>query len=420
MADKVVKEIDLDDILPNRFQPRIKFDKEGLIQLANSIKEHGLIQPVIVREIGDKYEIIAGERRYKASVLAGRTTIPALVNNVDDIKSTEIALIENVQRQDLTPIEEAASYKKILELGNLTQEQLAEKVDKKQSTVANKLRLLNLTDRVQEALLNEKISERHARSLLRVSDANKQEEMLQRVLDERLTVRQTDTEIDILEGKMPETEKKEEQKMGEIEEINFGDKPVEQPQEEDMFEKKDYNYDEEKANPGFLDIDSIEKSAQDINIEETDKDLSKLLDEEKKVESNLASENFVSSNETETEDEEQQIREYGLDVKKEEDEEPKGRFFDFSPGELIDNNEDPIPAAPKNEQTGVGSNNFDFNFANLNEQTEELASPNFHIKEVKNKVADIVSEYKQRNKNLTVEEIDLEDQYQIIIKITKE
>ena len=165
--EKIVVELELDDILPNRFQPRFKFHEQAITELAESIKEHGVIQPILVRRLGDKYEIIAGERRYKASLLAGKRTIPAIIAEVNDKDSAEVALIENVQRQDLTPIEEAVSYRKILDMGYLTQEQLAEKLGKTQSTISNKLRLLNLDDEVQEALLDEKISERHARSLLK-------------------------------------------------------------------------------------------------------------------------------------------------------------------------------------------------------------------------------------------------------------
>jgi len=195
MQTKVV-ELDLNDVLPNRFQPRIKFSEESIQALSDSIKEHGVIQPIVVRTIGDKYEIIAGERRYKASVLAGKKTIPAIITDLNEKDSAEVAIIENVQRKDLTPIEEAISYKKILDMGYLTQDSLALKLGKTQSTIANKLRLLNLDDDVQEALLNEKISERHARSLLKLNSHEKQRSLLQRIINERLTVRKTDEEID--------------------------------------------------------------------------------------------------------------------------------------------------------------------------------------------------------------------------------
>lgn len=195
--EKEVLILNIEDVLPNRFQPRIKFKEENINELADSIKEHGVIQPIVVRKISDKYEIIAGERRYKASILAGKTTIPAIVTNLDDKNSAEVALIENVQRQNLTPIEEAISYKKILDMGYINQTDLAEKLGKTQSTIANKLRLLNLDEEVQESLLNEKISERHARSLLKL-EKNEQVEMLNRIINERMTVRKTDEEINKL------------------------------------------------------------------------------------------------------------------------------------------------------------------------------------------------------------------------------
>ena len=193
--NRKVVEIPLDDILPNRFQPRIKFNEDSIIELSESIKEHGVIQPIVVRPVGDKFEIIAGERRYKASCMAGLEKIPALITDLNDKDSAEVALIENVQRKDLTPIEEAISYKKILDMGYLTQEKLAEKLGKKQSTVANKLRLLNLDEEVQEAILEDKISERHARSILKLTNPEDQRKILNKIIQERLTVRKTDEEI---------------------------------------------------------------------------------------------------------------------------------------------------------------------------------------------------------------------------------
>ena len=194
MEDKILQ-IPIEDIIPNRFQPRLTFDDQALQELAASIKEHGIIQPLVLRKLGDKYEIIAGERRYKASQMAGLTTVPAVISNIDDDKSAEVALIENIQRKNLTSIEEAKSYKNLLDRGYSTQEQLAEKLGVSQSTIANKLRLLNLADEVQDALLNEKISERHARSLLALKDQEEQVKWLNKILDERLTVRQLDIEL---------------------------------------------------------------------------------------------------------------------------------------------------------------------------------------------------------------------------------
>lgn len=190
-----VLQIHIEDIIPNRFQPRLNFDEQGLKELADSIREHGIIQPLVLRKLGDKFEIIAGERRYKAAQIAGLTTVPAVIANIDDNKSAEVALVENVQRRDLTAIEEARSYKNLLDKGYLTQEQLAKRMGLSQPAIANKLRLLNLDEEVQQALLEEKISERHARTLLSLQDKAAQREWLHRVINERLTVRQLDLEL---------------------------------------------------------------------------------------------------------------------------------------------------------------------------------------------------------------------------------
>ena len=190
--EKEIVLVPLEDIIPNRFQPRLSFDEQGLNELAQSIKEHGIIQPLVLRKIGDKFEIIAGERRYKASYIAGLTEVPAVIINLNDNESAEVAIVENIQRKDLSPIEEAKSYKKLLDRGYLTQDQLAGRMGKTQATVSNKLRLLNLDEDVQAALLNNKISERHARSILRISDKEKQKNVLNQILNKRLNVRDTE------------------------------------------------------------------------------------------------------------------------------------------------------------------------------------------------------------------------------------
>ena len=196
-----IREIPVEEIIPNRFQPRTEFDEGALNTLAESIKMHGIIQPLVLRRAGDKYEIIAGERRYKASIMAGLTKVPAIIKDVDDNKSAELAIVENLQRKNLTAIEEAESYKKLLDKGYLTQEQLAEKMGVTQPTIANKLRLLSLPQEIKDALLKNQISERHARSLLSIADPNIQIQLLRRIISERLTVKQTDDEINRLLGK---------------------------------------------------------------------------------------------------------------------------------------------------------------------------------------------------------------------------
>jgi len=195
-----ISEIFIEEIIPNRFQPRLFFDETKISELAKSIKTHGIIQPLVLRKIGDKYEIIAGERRFKAASMIGLTKVPAIIVTMDDNQSAEVALVENLQRKDLTAIEEAKSFKKLLDRGYLSQDQLAEKMGISQSSIANKLRLLNLSDTVQQALLEERISERHARSLLSVSDFTIQEKLLDKIQQERLTVRQLDEEINLLKN----------------------------------------------------------------------------------------------------------------------------------------------------------------------------------------------------------------------------
>ena len=196
--DREVVDLYLDDIIPNRFQPREVFNEEALRELSASIKEHGVIQPIIVRKIGDKYEIIAGERRYKASTMAGLTKIPAIIRNLDDKEASKVALLENLQRKDLSAIEEARTYQKILELDSMTQEELGRTMGKSQAAIANKMRLLSLPDEVQEALLQDKISERHARSLLNLDSSEEQISMLKKIIDNRMTVRELDNEIKAL------------------------------------------------------------------------------------------------------------------------------------------------------------------------------------------------------------------------------
>lgn len=198
--DREVVDLYLDDIIPNRFQPREVFNEQALRELADSIRAHGVIQPIIVRKIGDKYEIIAGERRYKASAMAGLTKIPAIIRNLDDKETSKVALLENLQRKDLTPIEEARTYQKILELDSMTQEELGRTMGKSQAAIANKMRLLSLPDEVQEALLHDQISERHARSLLNLDSREEQINMLHAIIEKRMTVRELDNEIRKLKG----------------------------------------------------------------------------------------------------------------------------------------------------------------------------------------------------------------------------
>ncbi len=187
--DQQILQIPIEDIIPNRFQPRLSFDSDSLKELAESIKEYGVIQPLVLRRVDEKYEIVAGERRYKAARLAGLLSIPAIISTISDEKSAEIAIVENVQRRDLTAIEEAKSYQSILDKGNVSQEELSKRLGLSQSSISNKLRLLTLAEAVQEAVINGEISERHARSLLKVASADDQRTLLKKIITERLTVK---------------------------------------------------------------------------------------------------------------------------------------------------------------------------------------------------------------------------------------
>lgn len=193
--ENTILQVPIEDIIPNRFQPRLAFDDASLNDLASSIKQHGIIQPLVLRRKNDKYEIIAGERRYKAAKVAGLASVPAVISNLDDNESAEVAIVENIQRKDLTAIEEARSYQALLDKGYITQEELARKMGLSQSAISNKLRLLTLDESIQEAILAEKISERHARTLLKVPSHEKQRELLTRIINERLTVKQLEDVI---------------------------------------------------------------------------------------------------------------------------------------------------------------------------------------------------------------------------------
>lgn len=192
--------IAVDQIRANRFQPRLQFDEETLQELAESIKENGLLQPIVVRKDEKGYEIIAGERRFRACVLAGFSEVPCLVMEPNDLQSAQLALVENIQRENLTSIEEAKAYVKIMSLANITQEKLAKKLGKSQSTIANKIRLLQLPEQVQLAISEKKLSERHARALLAV-DKDQQVDTMRRIIDKNLNVRQTEEYIAALKNK---------------------------------------------------------------------------------------------------------------------------------------------------------------------------------------------------------------------------
>lgn len=174
---------------PNRKQPRKNFDEDALQELSDSIKQFGLLQPILVQDRKDHYEIIAGERRWRAAKLAGLKEIPVIIRDYSDQEIMEISLIENIQREDLNPIEEAQAYKRLLTEFNLKQDEVAERVSKSRAAVTNSIRLLKLSDEVQQMVIDDMISTGHARTLLAVEDKDEQYNLAQRIFDEKLSVR---------------------------------------------------------------------------------------------------------------------------------------------------------------------------------------------------------------------------------------
>lgn len=194
-----IEEIDVSRIIPNEDQPRKNFDEEKLSSLAESIKENGIIQPIVVIKENEFYKIVAGERRWRAAKLAGIKKVPIIEKNLNDKEIMELSLIENLQREDLNPIEEAEAYKKLMEEFNLTQEAISTKVGKSRPVIANSLRLLNLSEKIKQYLIEGTISEGHGRILLSVDDKELQYEVAKKIIDEGLNVRQTEKIIKEIE-----------------------------------------------------------------------------------------------------------------------------------------------------------------------------------------------------------------------------
>ena len=403
-----ILQIPIDEIIPNRFQPRLQFDDRGLEELASSIKQHGIIQPLVLRRVEDKYEIIAGERRYKAAQLAGLTKVPAVIANIDDNKSAEVAIVENVQRKDLSAIEEARSYKNLLDKGYLTQAELAKKMGLSQSAIANKLRLLNLDEEVQKALMNNQISERHARSLLVLPSHEEQRKWLKRIINERMTVRDLDNEL---------------KKLNEA--------PKEEPDEDDT----------DVPLVKSIDIDAIRKEATEIPSINEESDIARKLRE-------IEREKMFNPDVIPVE----QARN-----------DSKGNFFNFLENEKVNMNmeepvlktptinidlptpKDTIKEEPKREEnnseisptlnSNFGSNiNINNNISNEDNfdpvNLIETLDPNYEEKqEVKlgidlktaiNTVREMKDSLQEKGFNISLEETDLNDLYQFVIKIKKD
>ena len=194
---------------PNRDQPRKKFEEDALLELADSIKQFGVLQPLLVRKRKDYYEIIAGERRWRAAKMAGVKEVPVIIKDYTEQEIVEIGLIENIQRENLNPIEEAMAFKKLLEEFNLKQDEVAERVSKSRTAVTNSMRLLKLDERVQEMIVDDMISTGHARALLAIDDKEQQYDLANKIFDEKLSVRETEKLVkEIKNPKKPKMKKK--------------------------------------------------------------------------------------------------------------------------------------------------------------------------------------------------------------------
>ena len=418
--DEVVQ-LYLDDIIPNRFQPREIFDERALKELAVSIREHGVIQPIIVRSVANgKYEIIAGERRYKASALAGLTKIPAIIRNLDDKESSKVALLENLQRKNLNPIEEARTYQKILEIDQMTQEELAKTMGKSQSAVANKLRLLSLPDAIQNALLKEQISERHARALINVPDTKKQKDLLKKIIDNKMSVRAVEEEIKKLYPKdtkngndvplMPQDQVASASAFvnsnpliptAELpqDESNFGKVTIAPPEGEEMPTGKFINYgeigkekDEESTIQNIpnsitsIDVNTLRNNANDINSGNNGSSLDNLL--------NIGGQsNFITPAEkivkTDTFDKQNKSKDY------------------FSTADLSALN------IPQETSNIVPINNGMIPISNVAEE-------NYTIEQATEKIRELVNDLKEHGVNINTDEMNFEKSYQIIIKLYKD
>ena len=394
--DKVVY-LYLDDIIPNRFQPREVFDEKALKELAVSIKEHGVIQPIIVRSVKDKYEIIAGERRYKASALAGQTKIPAIIRNLDDKESSKVALLENLQRKNLTPIEEARTYQKILEIDQMTQDELAKTMGKSQSAVANKLRLLSLPDEIQDSLLKEQISERHARALLNLNDAQKQKDLLKKIMQQKMSVRAVEEEIKRINSKVEESDNMGMQSLSDIGEI----KPSEFLNNTPLVPTAAMPVDDSEEEIGTIKI---------VPPSEGEKDISKFI-------------NYTDSSEIKTEPATPELKE-----------EPKQISTSNDLDSLL--NIKSTNSAPSSEKFLSDADKYikTEGFVNKTEKAADyfqkpdfasLSIPeipkniNYTLEEAADKIRELVEDLREHGINIQKDEMNFEKTFQVILKINK-
>ena len=209
--DKEVIFVKITKVEPNREQPRKNFDEDSLLELSESIKQHGILQPLLVQDKKDYFEIIAGERRWRAAKMAGLKEIPVIIKKLSDREAVEISLIENIQREDLNPIEEALAFKRLLTEFHLKQDEVAERVSKSRTSVTNSIRLLKLDERVQQMVVDDMISTGHARALLSIEEHEKQYSLAQQIFDAKLSVRETEKLVKKIQNQKQEQPKQQEE-----------------------------------------------------------------------------------------------------------------------------------------------------------------------------------------------------------------
>lgn len=403
--EQQIIQVAIEDIIPNRFQPRLTFDDKGLEDLAASIKQHGIIQPLVLRRIEDKYEIIAGERRYKAATIAGLKTVPAVIADIDDNKSAEVAIVENVQRRDLSAIEEARSYKNLLDKGYLTQSELAKKMGLSQSAIANKLRLLNLDEEVQNALLNNQISERHARSLLVLEDKEEQREWLKKILDNRMTVREVDealkniakkpneeTDIPLVKALDIDTIKKEATELPNVNEESDIARKIREIEQEKMFNPDVIPVEQATNNAKSNFFNFLENETVNMNTEEANIDAPINFDMPSAKEETVEEQPALEVSKPEEKTQPEFNTNFGNPNIIPEVDENKDIF---DPVDLIETL-DPEYESKKNEKLGLD------------------------LKTAINEIRDLKDNLNNKGFHISLEETDLYDLYQFIIKIKKD
>ena len=381
----------LDDIIPNRFQPREIFDEKALKELAVSIKEHGVIQPIIVRSVNGKYEIIAGERRYKASALAGMTKIPAIIRNLDDKESSKVALLENLQRKNLNPIEEARTYQKILEIDQMTQDELAKTMGKSQSAIANKLRLLALQEEISK--MNPPKAE--TSEPMAIPEVSPDGILSRNNLINEVPITPTSVDLPTSESEkygevkiVPPMNDQSENKF-----INYGE-----IDKEEVEEPKDTYFNKVEVQP--VNVSTIKENAMDIKAKTSEPaaDLDSLLNIQNVRPAQGAS--FV------TKAKDQYLTPAEAIVKGEQHEEEQKDYFKIpnmgATGVSLDSN--PAASAP-------------VSILNIPAPVQEKTT--YTIDDVTNKIREVVKDLESHGVKVTFDEMNFDTAYQVIIKVDK-